>query len=174
MSDKLRDYAMAKKGKDEKEPQERTLKDLQRIISPEHLKMLSAASGGFSFAIDPNLPPASAGYTNLKTRRIFINPLHLQHMSEPQIRGFSLHEAGHHAPEVMEFQDLLSDHMKTDLTIPPAFNQTPKMREKFFGALHSHLHNALADVWLESFMGRRPFFSIRDDIGSMYADIKKA
>jgi hypothetical protein len=167
------EFAAAKKDspKGENGPQEpRTLKDLEKIISADYLKMISGASGGFSLALDPSLPPERVGYTNMRTKRIFINPLHLQMLSEPSIRGFNLHEAGHHAPEVVELQDKFSEHMQHDLTIPPAFNQTPQMREKFLGALHAHLHNALADVWLESFMGRGTFAAARSDIASLYTE----
>jgi hypothetical protein len=166
------EYTATKNDEPKKEgaPQERTVKDLEKIISADYLKLVSGASGGFSIALDPSLPPERVGYTNMSSRRIFINPIHLQALSAPSIRGFSLHEAGHHAPEVVELQDKFTDYMKNDLTIPPAFNQTPQLRQKFLNALHSHLHNALADVWLEAFMGRGTFAATRSDIASLYTE----
>lgn len=142
-------------------------------VTPEHLEMISRASGGFSFREDPSLPPNRTGYTNLQTRTIHYNPLLLkgspEHGIKPwrkvDIQGFAYHEAGHHAPEVVALQDELLGGLK-NIEIPEDYKGSPDAEQRFLGAVHSHLHNALADVWLESFMGRRPYYPVREAISS--------
>lgn len=145
----------------------------EEAVTPEHLEMISRASGGFGFREDPSLPPERTGYTNLQTRTIHYNPLLLKGSPElgikpwrkVDIQGFAYHEAGHHAPEVVALQDELLSGLK-NIEIPEDYKGSPNAEQRFLGAVHSHLHNALADVWLESFMGRRPYYPVREAISS--------
>lgn len=160
---------------DEKKPKEAERKPLafEDAVSPEHLEMISRASGGFTFREDPTLPPNSTGYTNLETRTICYNPLLLRGSPElgiepwrkVDIQGFAYHESGHHAPEVTVLQDQFLQGLK-NIEIPEDYKGSPSAEQRFLGALHSHLNNALADVWLESFMGRRPYYPVQDAISN--------
>lgn len=144
---------------------------LDRIMSPDHLKIISQASGGFSFAEDPSLPEGRMGYTNMQTRRIFINPTFLQTLPQKSIEGFLYHEVGHHAPESIAFQDMMLAHLGNPNIIPDAYKGSPESETRFFQALNNHLHNGLADVWLESFMGRRPYFPVRESYEALYVEM---
>lgn len=146
----------------------RTTKDLERIISPEQLKLIAASSGGFTVHVDPTLEPYSLGYTELNTLKIFLNPWHLQVLPEQQISGFLKHEVGHHTDEAKALQDKMRNHLIGGVVVPAAYAKNPELKREFYGAVYKHLQNALADVWLEAFLGRKPFYSNRDDINSLY------
>lgn len=143
----------------------------EKAISPEHLQMISQASGGFRFRPDVDIPPGRTGYTDLKSRTIYYNPLMLHGSPElgiepwdkTDIRGFTYHEAGHHAPEVVALQNQLLGDLKK-IEIPEAYKGSSSAEERFVAAIWSNLDNTLADMWLESFMGRRPYYVIRKDI----------
>jgi hypothetical protein len=171
--------------------------DIERVLSLEHLRMISQASGGFTFAADPRLEQEfwatgvlKSGYTNLHTRVIYYNPIHAKGVTKAQIvetfvsagkpvdtskvrgippwtakeaRGFFYHEAGHHAPEVIGLQDKMTNNMRA-VPIPKEFQGNPKLEKKFYGVLHSNVNNAVADVWDEAFMGRKPYNLIAKDI----------
>ncbi len=152
-------------------PEEKKPLSFEEVITPEHLEMISRASGGFSFRPDPSLPPERTGYTNLQSRTIYYNPLLLSGIPElgidpwkkHDIRGFAYHEAGHHAPETRAFQNNIINHLK-EIEIPEAYKGSVSAEERFIGAIWSNLGNTLADIWLESFMGRKPFYPIRESI----------
>lgn len=148
-------------------------------VTPEHLKMITQASGGFTFVADQKLAQETletgvlkTGYTNKETKIIYYNPLLLKGSPELgikpwrkiDIRGFAYHEAGHHAKEVLEFDNKLTEDLKNPDIIPEAYKGSPDSEVRFLQALYSHLDNALIDMWLESFMGRRPYFPAREDI----------
>ncbi len=152
---------------------------LADVISAEHLKMIAEASGGFSFRPDPKLAIEAlqtgrmrTGYTDLTSKVIYFNPLlkagapelGIQPWRPFEARGFAYHEAGHHTPEVEKLQEILLRNIGNISIIPESYRGDPNTETRFFNALHSHLHNALADIWLESYMGRRPYFGVREDI----------
>ena len=58
----------------------------EKVITPEHLEMISQASGGFRFRPDPSLSPVRTGYTDLKSKTIYYNPLFLSGASEIGIK----------------------------------------------------------------------------------------
>lgn len=175
--------------------------DIQKVLSPEHLKMISSASGGFSFRPDPKLEQQfwqsgefHSGYTNMNTKVIYYNPLHatgvpvetLQAMARKngvpeekiaeikginpwtanEARGFMYHEAGHHSPEAIELQDKMMDNLKR-VPVPEAYKGDKQSEARFYGAVHSNVNNAVADIWLESFMGRKPYNVINKDITAL-------
>lgn len=144
---------------------------MEQFVSPEHLKMIARASGGFIFREDPNLPPHQTGYTNKLTKEIFYNPIlakgSLEHGVKPwrplDFRGFAYHEAGHHNEEVLAFDERLIEDLKR-IEIPEGYQGDPDSEARFIRSIYSFLDNALVDMWLESYMSRRPYFSVRDDI----------
>lgn len=157
---------------------------LEDIISPDLLHMISQSSG-FRFIADRQLAARSlqsgnvlGGYTEMETRVIHINELLISGASqlgiEPwtdeKLRGLLIHEAGHHHPVVKQLQDALMKNLNNPETIPETYRGDPGSEERFKHALHSHLHNALADVWDESYMGRRPYFPIRNDVDAIYQE----
>lgn len=155
-------------GQVEGEPQGAGFK-LSDVLTPEHLQMIAQASGGFSLGEAPWLPSGRMGYTDLRIRRIYINPLYLQHLNRRALEGFLYHEAGHHSPEVLQFSNKLLHNLGNKDIIPPAYQGTPEAETRFFESLHSHLHNGLVDIWLESFITRRPYYNIRESIHSAHS-----
>ncbi len=159
------------KGAEELEPRVYTFEE---VVTPDHLKMVSRASGGFTFREDPTLPPYQTGYTNKETKTINFNPLlrtgskklGIKPWTPEDIRGFTYHEAGHHAKEVLEFDQKLIADLKNPEVVPKAYQTDPDTQTRFIGALYRHLDNALVDIWLESYMGRRPFYPVRESITS--------
>lgn len=197
---RLAEYQMAEQ-KEPNNPEGREPLDIDRVVSPEHLKMISSASGGFSFRPDPKLEQQfwqsgefHSGYTNMDTKVIYYNPLHatgvpketLQEMAKKngvpedkvaeikgiqpwnpnEARGFMYHEAGHHAPEAIQLQDKMMDNLKR-VPVPEAYKGDPKSETQFYSAVHSNVNNAVADIWLESFMGRKPYNVINKDITAL-------
>lgn len=148
------------------------IRKLSDIISPDHLELISKSSGGFRFAEDPRLLPNQTGYTIKQTKTIYVNPLMLSGSPEHGItpwttedaEGFTYHEAGHHAPEVLEFDDKLISDLKDPENVPQAYRSSTESADRFLGALYRHLSNALVDMWLESYLARRPFYPVRDRI----------
>lgn len=145
---------------------------IEDVVSPEFLQMISLASGGFSFREDPRLAQealetgmAQTGWTHIPTRTIYFNPLlregnkklGVKPWTRADILGFTTHEAGHHAPEVKKFNDLMIEDLKDPDIVPEPYRASPDHQTRFLQALYSHLDNSLADIWLESFMGRKPF-----------------
>ena len=172
-------------GKGEKKPGRPPL-EMEKVISPEHLKMLSSASGGFSFRPDPALEQEfrqtgvlKSGYTNLNTKTIYYNPIHATGAPEfgvepwqpAEAKGFFYHEAFHHAPEVTELQDRLLGNLK-HVPIPEAYRGDANAEQRFLGAVHGNVNNAVADVWLESFAGRRPYTIIRNAVRALNTEDK--
>lgn len=145
---------------------------IEDVVTPEHLKIISDASGGFSFAMDPKMSPHETAYTRHDTRVIYLNPLILKGSqkygikpwSKNEVLGVTYHEAGHHAPDVVKFQNLLEADLKDPAIVPEAYRGSKESTERFLGAVHRHLDNALADIWLESYMSRRPYYPIREAI----------
>ncbi len=144
--------------------------DARRVlISPDHLKMIAQTTGGFSFREDPTLPPGRTGYTSLNTKTIYYNPVYFygskEHGIEPEPHpeGFFYHEGGHHVQDVVVLQDRMMDDLK-NIEIPESYRGNPQTEERFLKSVYRHLDNAIADVWLESYMGRRPYFPVRQGI----------
>lgn len=161
------------------------------VISSEHLRMIAMSSGGFRFAPDQRLAEKNLrelaqtgtlrlnlGRTDLATRTIYYNPLILngspdlgvKPMPPAQLRGFAYHESGHHAPEVVAFRNLLRSHLTNikEEDMPEAYRKTPAAATRFLAALDRHLHNSLTDIWLESYLSRRPYYPIGSDIAEPY------
>jgi hypothetical protein len=140
-------------------------KRLERIISAEHLKALVMAKSRFRYDIDPNPQPGilARTVTSGKVRPILLNP-ELFRFSDDTIGGVLLHEAGHHAPEVVSLQEKFMRDIGDPAVIPEIYRDDPQAAEAFFRGLSRHLHNALADMWLESFLSRRPYADVRKRI----------
>jgi len=149
----------------------------EEVVTPEHLQIISESSGGFRFRPDASIPAGRTGYTDLKTKTIYYNPLMLQGSPElgikpwtkTDIQGFTYHEAGHHAPQVVDLQDQLIADLKK-IEIPEAYKGSPSAEERFVKAIWSNLDNTLADIWLESFMARRPYYTV----GKAISEFQKA
>lgn len=171
---------VSKKGVPASEEKEE-LKELtfEQVVTPEHLQMISKASGGFRFAADPKMAQEfletgalKTGYTNKETKVIYYNPLLLKGVPELKIpswravdiKGFTYHEAGHHAPEVEELEEKLLEDLKNPEIIPEAYKGSPAAEARFLQAIFSNLDNALLDMWLESSMGKRPYYLVRESI----------
>lgn len=149
---------------------DRSIFDARReLISPNHLKMIAQTSGGFSFREDPTIPPNQTGYTRMDTRTIYYNPLYFygskEHGIEPEPHpeGFFYHEAGHHTQDVVTLQNRMLDDLK-NIEIPEGYRGDVQTEERFLHSVYRHLDNAIADIWLESYLGRRPYYPIRKGI----------
>lgn len=143
------------------------------LMDAGFLATMTEHSGGFRFAVDPKLPPGSLGYTNMETGVIYFNPHHLTeeaNMTDAALSGFCFHEAGHHSPAALEFQGELRKDLEKPELIPEFIREqeNPETEVKFFQALHSGLHNALADIWLESAMGRPGQILVQHSFDAMY------
>ncbi|MDO8618644.1 MAG: vWA domain-containing protein [Candidatus Daviesbacteria bacterium] len=145
---------------------------LSEILTPDFLKIISGASGGFSFAEDPKLKSYETGYTNMETNTIYINPNRIEYMPPAALRGFLEHEAGHHAPPAEIFQDAMLRDLANPDNIPEAYRATPQAGLRFAGAVRKHLQNGLADRWLESYMSRRPFLPVKADFDALYKNMR--
>lgn len=152
------------------------MKEVERMVPPEHLELLAEASGGFHYRWAWDLADKflqegilMRGYTDLRTKDIYINPiivaglpeLGIKPMNRREIQGFYYHEAGHHAKEVGRFQDDMMADLKDPEVVPEIYRGDEQTEVQFLQALHSHLHNTLADIWDESYMGRDPYAAIR-------------
>lgn len=164
---RLSQHDDASKDKAKESPEGRKPLKFEEVVTPEHLKIIAQASGGFTFRPDPNLPPERVGYTNMQTKEIRYNPQITETWDKRRIRGFTYHEAGHHAPEVLELDNKLTATLRNPEIIPPAFRGDPQAEARFLRSLSSNLHNALLDIWLEKFMSRRPYYGVRQDIQEM-------
>ncbi len=148
------------------------------FVSADFLRMVSEASRpkaakgkGFTFREDRSLPPSQIGYTRKDTWEIRYNPIILtgeNPWGRKEIEGFTYHEAGHHAPEVLDLDNLLVRDMKDPNVIPPSYRGNEQYEQRFLASLYRHLNNGLLDMWLEAYMGRRPYFAIGDSIRNMY------
>ena len=144
---------------------------MEDFVSLDLLRALAESSEGFRFQPDPTLPPQNTGYTIIEKKTIYYNPLLLkgdpEHgipaWSKTDVQGFSFHEVGHHVTEVLAFDALLREKLP-DIEIPEGYRGDRAAEERFLGAIRSHLQNGLVDVWLESFMGRRPYYPVREAI----------
>ncbi len=152
---------------------------LEDFVSTEHLRIVSDASGGFRFALARDLEQEfyrtgtlKTGYTNKQTRTIYANPVLLKGVPELGIKpwrrvdaeGFLYHEAGHHAPEVLEVDDKLFESLTRPENVPESYKGDPNSEMRFFHAVNANLNNAVIDMWLESYMGRRPYFPVRKSV----------
>lgn len=139
------------------------------LVTPDHLKMIAQTTGGFSFREDPSLPPGRTGYTRLDTRTIYYNPVYFYGSAElgiepePHPEGFFYHEAGHHTEDVVALQNRMMDDLK-HIQIPESYKGDAKTEERFLQSVYLHLDNSIADIWLESYMGRRPYYPVRQGI----------
>lgn len=145
-------------------------KNLEDFVSRDHLKIISGSSGGFYFRTDPTLPPESVGYTDTKTRVIYINPLHLESLPPVSVMGFLYHEVGHHSPYVVKFQDRVIESLGDEKTIPPSYKGDEETEKRFAVTVWQNLGNGLADIWLESYLSRRPYYPVRDSIKTLYTE----
>jgi len=152
------------------QPQQETR--FEEIISPDHLKMISQASGGYVFVEDPSILPNKTGFTlkDSDPKEIHYNPLIFKGSPELGVKpiehpeGFFYHEAGHHAPEVLEFDDDLTRQVLVPENIPESYKGSEAAEKRFFSALYRHFINTNVDMWLESFLGRRPYYPIKESV----------
>jgi hypothetical protein len=164
---------------DSPDTEPKRLRSLEDLISLEHLRIISEASGGFSFRPARDLEAEfyrtgtiKTGYTNKETRTIYFNPVLLngdvEHGIEPwrqvDAEGFTYHEAGHHAPEVLEVDNLLFKTLTQPENVPESYKGDPDTEMRFFRAVNANLNNGIIDMWLESYMSRRPYFMVRKSI----------
>ncbi|MFC1721980.1 hypothetical protein ACFL0Z_03670, partial [Patescibacteria group bacterium] len=153
------------------------MKEVEKMIPPAHLELLAEASGDFHYRWAWDLAAKflqeglmMRGYTDLQTRNIHINPLVLTGVPEigmppmdrREIQGFYYHEAGHHTAEVGRFQDDMRENLQDPEVVPEVYRGDEQTEIRFLQALDSNLHNTLADIWDESYMGRRPYAAIRE------------
>lgn len=142
---------------------------IEEQISPDFLKMLSSAAGGFTYIQDDSLPPERMGHTDMRTRRIHYNPVIFEGKPElgieplPHPEGFFYHESGHHAPDVIPLQDRMLESLK-DIEIPESYKGSVDLQQRFLTAIYTNLGNALADIWLESYLSRTPYIGVRESI----------
>lgn len=131
--------------------------------------MITQSSGGFSFREDPTMPPEKTGYTSLDTKTIYYNPIYFYGSKElgiepePHPEGFFYHEAGHHTPDVVILQNRMLDDLK-NIEIPESYRGDPQTEERFLQSIYKYLDNSIADIWLESYMSRRPYYPVRQAI----------
>lgn len=152
--------------------------EFEEVIGPEHLKMISRASGGFRIVEDASLAAKftqtgvlSTGFTYIFPQgggEIHYNPLlrtgvpelGIEPWTRADFQGFAFHEAGHHAPEVLDFQRRLISLIGDPDMIPKAYRSSPEAEVRFWRSINRHLNNSVIDIWDEAFMGRRPYGSI--------------
>ena len=151
---------------------------VREAVTPEFLTMISQSTGGFRLAEDPKLSGSGkTGYTIIpedreQAKTVYFNPdlahgnreLGIKPWDKVDWEGFTTHEAGHHAREVQEVQDRITKDLKDPENIPEAYRGEPEIEARFLQALWSNAGNGVADMWLESFMGRRPFNSLGNSI----------
>src|SRR3989344_3833184 len=142
---------------------------IRRVITPEHLRMITQTTGGFTLREDPKLPPHQTGYTNKDTKVIYYSPLYFKGSEEhgiepePHPEGFFYHEAGHHTEVVLALDNRMLDDLK-NLEIPESYRGSPQAEMRFIGSVYKHLVNSIADIWLESYMSRSPYLLVRNGI----------
>lgn len=160
-------------------------------LTTEHLRIMAEVSGGFNIVPDYDLAAKTlqdlnstggqagiqAGYTNMSTKSIHYNPVLFEGVPQLGIKpvenpaGFFYHEIGHHTKEARQFQDMMLNSLGDEPdVIPDAYKGDPASEARFFQAVQSHLQNGLADKWLESFMGRRPYYTVRNNISSFHIE----
>src|SRR6185369_2310465 len=159
---------------------------LQDLVDPAFLQILADASGRFSFQPDRQLAikalktgSIETGYTVMKTRVVYYNPfwltgvpeLNMKQWGRAEASGFTFHEAGHHAPEVLQLDDKLVHSLKDIEIIPESYRGNPQSENDFLHALQGNLINALLDIWLESFLSRRPYYTVEHAIESTHANM---
>lgn len=162
-------------------------KELERIMDPAYLEVISGASG-FSYEVidEPpaNVPQHVLGFTDMKRKRISLVKknaarllLEMKASGQPEkgeqkMRGFLVHEGGHHAPEVLvldeklrailgkpdlepnELQEYFNDPSEKNPDDPSDQGET---RALFWKAFWYDNCNGSLDVWLESFQSRGQF-----------------
>ncbi len=139
---------------------------LESVVDREFLKMLAESSSGFYPVENPTAPTA---FTEMKTKRIHI-PSFMIHGNEQMgikplrnLRGILYHEIGHHVPEVLPFQDRIISDLKS-IEIPDAYRGSESSEQRLLDAVWKNAGNAAADIWLESYLSRSPYFMIRHEI----------
>lgn len=165
-----------------------TVDDLEEIFNPEFLRILTEASGGFTYTLISaqdapryGVSPHTIGFTDMNTRRIYLVKEHALHflqdkkIGKRQIRGFLLHEGGHHTPPVLVLdkrlrqdlgkQDLEPSELQDFFSDPDDHGKT---RELYWRAVMSDCFNGVLDAWLEEYMARPPYDSIAEDFNSLY------
>lgn len=154
-------------------------RELEEILSPEYLEMISGASG-FTYTVieepPPGIPQHVMGFTNMKTKRIYLVKRNaalmfwklkkegkLEHAKE-KMKGFLIHEGGHHAPEVLSLDQKLRAMMgKQDLEpneLQEYFNDPEdkgETKELFWKAFWFDVCNGSLDMWLEAYQSRGNF-----------------
>lgn len=174
-------------------------RELEAIMDPAYLELISGASG-FSYSVIPK-PPSGVpqhvlGYTDMRAKRIFLVRrnaarllLELKASGEPEkgaqkLRGFLVHEGGHHAPEVLtldtklrailgkpdlepnELQEYFNDPADKNPDNPSDQGET---RDLFWKAFWYDNCNGSLDVWLESFQARGQFDqSLGEDLVALH------
>lgn len=157
-----------------KEEKEWKVGDIKEIVSPDYLRAIAKAAGGFTFVIDQAMGPNDpAGKTNMETRVIHLNPYALREMPKEAIEGLLTHEAGHHAPEVVKLDQKMTSHLGKKDVLPQELAKDPQQEAEIIRAIDGHLGNTLSDCWLESFMSRRPHHLTSEKIEGLYQSIAK-
>lgn len=151
---------------------------MEEVIDSEYLELLSHSTGGFTFAADRKLALQSliegrfrTGYTNLQTRCIYFNPLFfagcpelgLPAQPKEKIRGFIIHEVGHHVPEVVWLQDKISAYLE-QIEVPEEIKGDMMKCHRFYQIVQSNINNGVYDVWDEAYMGRKPYTMFSEDL----------
>ena len=151
------------------DPEALKASDQGLFTTPDHLRMISQSRLRFSLAFDERSPHAA--YTDLQTGVIYRNPEAWMNFSHKAREGLLYHEAGHHAPPVVQFQDRMLHSLSNRDIIPDAYQGDPNAETRFLRSIQSHLQNALADVWLESYMGRGRYLPPRERLDTLYGEI---
>ncbi|MEK7540405.1 MAG: vWA domain-containing protein [Patescibacteria group bacterium] len=174
-------------------------RELEQIMDPAYLELISGASG-FSYQIidepPPNVPQHVLGFTDMRRKRIFLVRqnaarllLELKASGTPEkgaqkLRGFLVHEGGHHAPEVLALDQKLRVILGKSELEPNAlqeyFNDPAdrkpddpqdkgETRALFWKAFWYDNCNGSLDVWLESFQARGQFdYSLGEDLFTLH------
>jgi DNA-binding XRE family transcriptional regulator len=168
---------------------EATHRELDDIVSPGFLELLSRSTTRFGFSVDPKLPYYRLGYTQKMSSaysEIYVNKYFLNGgivkgknqegeeveyqippATQEAAEGFLLHESGHHAPWVLKLDNKLKADLADPDIIPEVYKGNPRSEERFLISLYTNLHNALNDMWLEAYAGRRPYYPIGEKLEAL-------
>lgn len=145
-----------------------SVRDIEDIISPIQLRMISEASGGFRFILDRTMSPADTiGMTDMRTRCIRFNAHRIAELSPERIRGLATHEAGHHAPPVKSLDDKLVATLGERGIIPDRTAKDAETKAEIAEAINAHAANAILDCFLEAYMGRGVHYINREAIDAL-------
>lgn len=159
------------------DPAEFTREDLERVMNPARLEMISRASGFRYVLIDevpPGMPQHVMGFTDPVSKAIYlvrgnIGRLVAQFQQEgadkaqamEMLRGFLIHEGGHHAPAVLPLDHKLRDFLGAKKGEPQELSEYFKNAEDngetleaFWQAFWYDCCNGPLDMWLESYQSR--------------------